>query len=364
MDIVVVGAGIIGCAIGYALTSRGARVRLVDMRRPGAGATQASAGVLCPHLEGHVTAATPLTIASVATYDAFVAQVRRDSGAAIEYRRNGTLELAFDDAEATQLEGFARSHVAAGIAHELFTGAEACALEPTLNPRVCAALLVPSHGYVAAHALTLALARAATQLGAVVQTEKEVQTIQPARGCVRVRTSTESWQPDAIVLAAGAWAGQIATGSNMPSHVRPIRGQLLQVRGAAVPHRMIWSTRCYLVPWEDGSILVGATVEDVGFDETATVEGVSTLWRGACDVLPGLSSARIDDVRVGLRPGTDDGLPIIGRSSRVPGLVYATGHGRNGVMLAPLTAAIVADLLLDHRESSHLKATSPARFGL
>jgi glycine/D-amino acid oxidase-like deaminating enzyme len=126
--------------------------------------------------------------------------------------------------------------------------------------------------------------------------------------------------------------------------------------------RVIWTDRCYLVPWNDGSVLVGATVEEVGFDERATVAGVQELLGLACRVAPNAGKAWFRDVRVGLRPGTPDDIPAIGPSPNLPGLIYATGHFRNGVLLAPLTAAIVADLVLDEKRDAALDATAPGRF--
>jgi glycine oxidase len=146
--------------------------------------------------------------------------------------------------------------------------------------------------------------------------------------------------------------------------VRPIRGQLLQLASDGPPlHRIVWGPRCYLVPISQGSILAGATSEDAGFDERTTVAGVRDLLDGACDLVPHLWQATFTGARVGLRPATADELPIIGKSSKLPGVVYATGHYRNGVLLAPLTARAVADLVLENREDPLLAATRPQRFG-
>ena len=144
-----------------------------------------------------------------------------------------------------------------------------------------------------------------------------------------------------------------------------MRGQLLQLRFAAPPlAHVIWGTACYLVPWEDGSVLVGATVEDAGFDERVTVSGVRQLFESAEELVPATGSATFDGARAGLRPATVDELPIIGRSSTIDGVYYATGHYRSGVLLAPLTAAMTADLVLDGHEHAELALVRPDRFGL
>ena len=146
--------------------------------------------------------------------------------------------------------------------------------------------------------------------------------------------------------------------------MRPIRGQLLQLQcDRTLLATLVWGGDCYLVPWTDDSVLVGATVEDVGFDESATVAGVSDLLNAARRLVPATADARFHEVRVGLRPATRDELPIVGRSSTMPQVVLATGHYRNGVLLAPLTAELVADLILENREPAELAATRPDRFG-
>jgi glycine/D-amino acid oxidase-like deaminating enzyme len=164
-------------------------------------------------------------------------------------------------------------------------------------------------------------------------------------------------------MAAGSWSSQIATEDQAVVTVKPIRGQLLRLewKKTEPPSRVLWGHDCYIVPWQDGTVLVGATVEDVGFDNRTTAAGVKSLLTSACALLPDASRATFVEARAGLRPATADGLPIIGRSSHVEGLVYATGHYRNGVLLAPLTATLVADLILDGREDPALAMTSPGR---
>jgi glycine oxidase len=181
---------------------------------------------------------------------------------------------------------------------------------------------------------------------------------------VIVENGQEVLTADHVVIAAGSWAGQIAIegASRLPIH--PVRGQLLQLKwnGPRV-RRMTWAERCYLVSWMDGSLLVGATVEDVGFDERNTVAGIQTLLDAVCQVLPEARYAQFVQARAGLRPGSPDGLPVIGSSLALPGVTHATGHYRNGVLLAPLTAELVADLILDGRVDPLLAITNPSRFG-
>ena len=181
-----------------------------------------------------------------------------------------------------------------------------------------------------------------------------------------VETEKGSLTSGAVVLAAGSWSGTIdVEGVAARAPVRPVRGQLLSLAWpGAPPRRVLWSDRCYLVPWDDGTVLVGATAEEAGFDERATVAGVRDLLDAACDLVPHAWTAGFNGARVGLRPATPDGLPIIGRSRVLPNLMYATGHFRNGVLLAPLTAQLVADALLEDRVDPLIDDRfSPARFG-
>jgi glycine/D-amino acid oxidase-like deaminating enzyme len=181
---------------------------------------------------------------------------------------------------------------------------------------------------------------------------------------VDVRAGARSYQADHVVVAAGSWSRRVRVAGLPVLPVRPIRGQLLHLKwaGEAPPARIVWGSRCYTVPWTDGSLLVGATVEDVGFDEASTVDGVRTLTDAVAELLPGSRAAAIDEVRVGLRPETPDGLPIIGACAAAPNVTFATGHYRNGILLTPLTAELVSRYVLEGVVDPAMTATSPDRF--
>ena len=361
MEVIVVGAGIIGCAVAYELASRGVRVRLVDDRMVGCGATGASAGVLCPHIEGHAPALRQLGTASLALYDEFVARAVVDSGREVDYRRTGTLEVALTEGEAAQLQATAEAHAVAGVAHRYFGPLEARSLEPSLSDRVTGALLVPEHGYIRAFDFAHRLCAAALGLGASIQPGR-VRRIVPGRYRATVETGRVTMWSEIVVIAAGSWSSSLEPAAPM---VKPIRGQLLHLkRQPAIASRVIWGSECYVVPWQDGTFLVGATVEDVGFDESSTVAGVRDLLARVCRLLPDASNAMFGDARSGLRPATPDELPIVGASSTHSGVFFATGHYRNGVLLAPLTAAVLADLIIDGRSAPELELMAPRRFGL
>jgi glycine oxidase len=318
VNVTVVGAGIVGLSIAHELASRGASVRIEDPRGVGQGATWASAGILAPHIEGHSEGLLALGVQSLHEYDSFIERITIDADQATEYQRSGTLQVALNGDQSQRLSAAAAHLSQAGVRHELIDAGAARRLEPALGD-IVSALHVPEHGYVGVRSL---------------------------------------------VVAAGTWSQDLrGTGKSVP--VRPIRGQLLHLRLPRAPaSRVIWGEHCYLVPWEDGSVLVGATSEDVGFDERATTAGVGMLLDRGTELLPELTVAFFDDVRVGLRPATPDELPIIGPSSTMRGVFYATGHYRNGVLLAPLTALAIADLVLEGRERPELVLVHPARFGL
>jgi glycine oxidase len=364
-NIVVIGAGIVGCAIAYELARRGASVQIVDDRLAGMGATQASAGVLAPYIEASEGGTLlELTARSLGLFEDFVARVTSDSGMSVMYRRTGTLDVAMDGETLVRFGATCRTLAARGVAAELLDAEAARRAEPQLNEGVLGALLIPSQGFVAATALTRALAAAARRHGAHLLEHGRVLRIARASGELAVVTDRGSLT-GAVVLAAGSWSGQIEIeGVSDRVPVRPVRGQLLQLAWNGPPlGRVVWSERCYLVPWEDGTLLVGATVEDAGFDERTTSAGVHDLLEAACELVPRAWTATFVAARAGLRPATADELPVIGASGAVPNLMYATGHFRNGVLLSPLTADLVADAVLENRFDPILAATNPCRFG-
>jgi glycine oxidase len=363
-DVIVVGGGIIGCAVTRELARRGARVRLIEARAVAAGATQASAGILAPYIEGHARGPLfELTLRSLALYDDFVRAVSDDSGATIDYRRCGSLEIPHDDATADALRRTAAGSAAAGL--EWLTIDEARRLEPALPSSAPGALLSPMHGYVAVPALTEALAWAALRYGAELETGRHIGTIdRDGDRLVVAADDGTSWTAAQVILAAGSWSGHLHAPEAELARVRPVRGQLIRLAWQAAPlSHVIWGRDCYVVPWLDGTLLVGATVEEVGFDERTTAAGVRDLLESVCELLPEAWGATFLEARAGLRPATTDGLPVIGRSADLPGLVYATGHFRNGVLLAPLTATLVADLVLEDRDDPALALTAPDRIG-
>ena len=341
MNVAIVGAGIIGCAIAEDLSRRGHGVEVFDARQVGGGATHATAGVLAPFIEA--PSAGPLqelAVRSLALYDGFVSKAQTGADAEIEYRRCGTFEVAAPPEGEGRLQRVAEKARAARLTTTWFpTHPSARQTRGTAD----AGLLIHEQGYVRVEHLLVALRRSAARHGAVFREHQPVLQTSPRPDHVVLTTAAGSVSYGAVIVAAGSWSDGVG-----PEHhgIRPVRGQLLRLQWKAepLPHVM-WTDHCYVVPWLDGTVLVGATVEEVGFDERTTASGVGRLLDAVQRFLPDAADATFLEARAGLRPASADGLPIIRPSSASPRVIYATGHYRNGILLAPLTACLVRALV-------------------
>ena len=356
-DVVVIGGGIIGCAVARELGRRGAAVRVFEARTIGAGATQASAGILAPYIEGHDRGLLfELGLRSLALYDDFVRDVTEESGLTVEYRRCGTLEVAADAATAARL----RQSAAADPHLEWLDPSAVHGQEPALATAIEGAVLAREHGYVSVPSLMDALAWAALRHGVQIEAAHRVTGIRVSQDAATISTEDgTSWSAGAVVVAAGSWSGLLDVDDGAASAVRPVRGQLLRLhwRGAPLNH-IVWGPDCYLVPWADDTVLVGATVEDVGFDERKTAAGVRELLDAARELVPELAR---DVPRSPRRPAARDARrpAVCGPITRSARVIYATGHYRNGVLLAPLTAQLIADLIVDGQEDDAVRQLRP-----
>jgi glycine oxidase len=367
-DVIIIGAGVIGCACAFELATAGARVTVFDLRHIGQGATQASAGVLAPYIEGHEPGPLrTLGRRSLDGFDDFVQRLMGASGRTIQYTRAGTLEIALESDHADSLRRSGDALRQEGVAAHWVDACDLRDVEPLAATGALGGLLIDVHGFVGVPEFTDALAAAAMRAGARLASDTRVVSISPtADRRVVVTTGNGPSVADFVVLAAGSWAGQIRIeGVADPVPVKPVRGQLLHLAWPTTQplRHVLWGTDCYLVPWLNGRVLVGATVEDAGFDERATAAGVRDLLEAGCALVPHLWQASFEEVRVGLRPASPDGLPIIGRSNALPGLIYATGHYRNGVLLTPLTAALVKSLVMGDDADDALDVLRPSRLG-
>lgn len=371
-DVVVIGAGVIGCAVARELARRGRSVVVLERDSPGRRATWAAAGMLSPL--GEAREGGPLlelADASLRGYASFAAALREESGVDVEYRTSGKLHITLGNSD-DELRDLASSPAAERFEARFLDGADARALEPALSERVSSAVLVGRDHRVNNRLLAQALLAGCMAAGVVFRTASPVASIttrhHTATG-VRL-ASGETVEADHVVLAAGAWSSQLQ-GLPETLPVRPIKGQMFAVdalgrttegRAAAPVQRVIYSERCYIIPRDDGRLLVGATVEDVGFRKGATPRGIAELMLAAIEVLPVLADMPLVETWAGFRPMTPDGLPLLGRDPALRGLVYATGHYRNGILLAPVTAACIADVVTDRRSTIDLEPFGIERF--
>ena len=359
----------IGLSIAWRAARRGLDVTVVD-ERPGRGSSWAAAGMLAPVTEVHPgeDALLTLNLAASERYPSFVAEVERDSGATAGYRSCGTLVVARDADERAELEDLFDLQASLGLTSERLSGAECRRLEPSLSPRVRAGISVPGDHQVDNRALVGALLEACRARGVRVISEK-ARGIETSAGAVAGVSlgSGDSLPAEAVVLCAGCWTPKLAGVPEEALPLRPVKGQLVHLRAPAEPPLLGRSVRgagvhtVYLVPRADGRIAVGATVEEQGFDTRVTAGAVLGLLHASYEIVPGLAEAELTETAVGLRPGTPDNAPLLGPVGP-EGLIVAAGHYRNGILLAPVTADAIADLLVDGGVSELIVPFSPARF--
>jgi glycine oxidase len=363
-DAVIAGGGLIGAAIALELSRAGLRVAVFDAREPGHEASWASAGILSPAPENSaMIAMVPLGRASLAMYPDFVASVEDLSGLPTGYRAKGTLEALFSRHARQELNTIIALHHGLGLKAEALSAQEARELEPALSGEVEAAVLRPDEASVDNRWLAAALLEAAKRDGAQIFPGSPVQSIWREGSRCRgfILADENEIAAGHTIIAAGCFSSQIA-GVEEFAPVRPAKGQMVSLRcPIAKIERVLWSERVYLVPRNDGRILAGATVEHVGFDKTVTASGIRANLDGAIGLAPALATAHVEETWAGLRPDTPDHLPIIG-SADLDGLILATGHFRSGVLLTPITARLIGDLVLGKAPSIDVERFSPMRF--
>ncbi|MGA8653986.1 MAG: glycine oxidase ThiO, partial [Xanthobacteraceae bacterium] len=351
--VVIIGAGVIGLGIAWRLAGR-ATVTAFDRGKAGAGASHAAAGMLaaCCEAEPGEEALVALGRESQARWPAFAEELERMSGIDVELRREGTLVLALTADDQATIAHHLEFQRQLNLPLEWLSAAATRAREPRLAGKIAGALFSPQDHQVDNRKLALALRIAAERAGVEIREHQPVKEILVQGGQARgvVLDDGTSIGADIVVLAAGAWSRSI--GGLPPDRrppVRPIKGQMLALRmdpAAPLLSHVLWAPGVYLVPRRDGRLIVGATVEEKGFDETITAGGLLTLLEAAWRAVPAVEELPVDEIWVGHRPGSRDDAPILGPGP-LAGLFYATGHHRNGILLAPLTAEAMARLILD-----------------
>lgn len=348
----IVGGGICGLSIGWYLARAGRGVTILEKGQAGLGATWAAAGMLAPHAEAEPGEEwmLPLLRASRDRWAAFARDLETASGIPVDYRDEGTLVVALDRDDVERLRFLYDFQKRQHLPTEWLAGEEARRMEPYLSPRVVAALYSPLDHQVDNVKVARALAEAFRRAGGRLRENTEVTRIVVDQGRVLgVRLPHAFLEASTVVLAAGAWSATIpGLPDSVRPPVRPVKGQMLALqmrREAPLLRHVVWGPEAYLVPRRDGRLLVGATVEEKGFDGRLTAGGILQLLRGAWEVLPGVEELPLVDMWVGFRPGSRDDAPILG-PTEVEGLVLATGHYRNGILLAPITAEVISHYLL------------------
>jgi glycine oxidase len=352
-DLVVVGGGVIGLSCAWRAARGGADVAVVERSQPPAGATRVAAGMLAP--VGELTFGEPellqMTLAAAELYPDFVVELESATGVQTGYRRTGALHVALDRDEAAELRRVHDLQRSLGLEAEWLSPRRCRELEPGLTPSFNGGVLAAGEAAIDPRALTAALLAALEDERVELRTGVEIDAALIGDGRVTgVRTSHgDELAAGSVLLATGAFAGEsgwLPEPARPP--IRPVKGQILELgpRAGEPPpsERILASERVYLVPRPDGRLIVGATVEEQGFDTTVTAAGVHELLREAYRLLPDVAEMELIEATAGLRPGTPDNLPRIGPSP-VEGLLWATGHFRNGILMAPLAAETIAGVL-------------------
>ncbi|MGO9487726.1 MAG: glycine oxidase ThiO [Solirubrobacteraceae bacterium] len=367
-DLLVVGGGVIGLTLAWRAGASGMSVTVIERDGLGEGTSRVAAGMLAPVAEVEFGAAgrrlLDLGLRSAALWPGFAEQLAEVSGVAVGLRRTGTLLLARDADEAAELERQLAFRRSLGLDVRALRPSAARALEPALAPALRMALEVPDDHAVDPRLVLAALRGACLAGGVALREHAPVARVVHRRGRVSGVTLQDGEQlaADTVALAAGAWTEEIG-GLPAAPPVRPVKGQIVRLRDPAGPgllERVVRFDGGYLVPRGDGRLVLGATVEEQGFELGATAGGVYELLRDARELVPGIAELEIEELSVGLRPGTPDNLPAIGPGA-LEGLVWATGHHRNGILLAPLTAELVLAALAGERDQL-LDCCDPARF--
>ena len=365
-DIVVIGGGIIGLAIARRLCQSGSAVTVLEQHRTGRGASWAAAGMLAPHCE--FDEPDPYFIlcrTGLERYAGFVESLREETGRPIDFNSTGMIYPALSGGEQARLETRYERHRRNGVYVERLTVREARRLEPNLSNRIRMALRYPDDHQVENRDVVAALAQSVRLRGGVIcegVTARKI--VLDGNRVAGVDTTDGLWNTPTVVNAMGCRARYlegIAAAHRIP--IRPVRGQILALRtGAATPFKhTIYTGGAYLVPRSDGRLIVGATVEEAGFRDEVTLGGVMQLFRSALELAPGLKSWPLDSTWSGLRPVARDGWPVLGAMG-TPGLYAASGHGRNGILLAPLTGDLIAETILHERVPPIMRPFLPDRF--
>lgn len=365
-DVVIIGGGVIGLTIARALARGGVRdVWLMERASLAAEASFAAGGILAPQAEANARDEFfELACRSRDLYADFAAALREETGVDVELDTTGTLYIALREDDLREVEKRYQWQFQAGLVVEKLTPEQARELEPCIDESVKGALRFPGDIQVENRRLLNALVNSVNKLGVNIATETNVESITIERGHITgVQTSRGFVSCQTVIVAAGTWSSTIEH-ARTPK-IEPVRGQMICFDAKPqLTRHVIYSPRGYLVPRHDGRLLAGSTSENAGFTKQVTAGGISHILANAHEISPKVSTLPITDTWSGLRPRAADGLPVLGPCDEIDGLFYATGHYRNGILLAPVTGELIAEAVVGGRVSPLLAAFSPNRFDL
>ncbi len=360
VDVAVIGGGVIGAACARAAALRGLAVGIFEPGPDPAAASPASAGMLAAQIEPLDNGLVALAVRSRDQYERLAAELGDTTGIDIGFWAGGIAAIALDDKEADQLKDAVARQRQAGLRCDWLAAADVHERWPGAAPDCHGALFAPEDGTVDPQALTRACLADARRLGAALIPERVEEVRREGGRATGVVTATGATAAEHVVIAAGAWSAEVR-GLPRPLPVEPVRGQMAAVPWPGGPPAILYHDHCYVLA-RGGAALLGSTMERAGFDSRVTNEGLAQIFRGAVRLLPGLETQPVMRMWAGLRPGTPDGRPILGPDPDVQRLWYATGHGRNGVLLASLTGEITGDLLARGETDVDIAALEIGRF--
>ncbi|HLF82830.1 MAG TPA: glycine oxidase ThiO [Blastocatellia bacterium] len=363
-DVIIVGGGVIGCSIAWRLAQAGLKVTVFERGRVGCEASRAAAGMLSPQGESQ----TPgpffdLCLRSRAMYRSFAEELSDASGIDVEYKDEGTLFVVLRGEDDEEKTGWAKWQVEAGLPLEHVSADDIRKIEPAVTESATRAIFLPEEHQIENRRVMDALEVAMKRAGVELIESAEVTALATERGKVTgVASGGRRLDAGVVVLAAGTWSSRLLEPLGLNVKVTPVRGQMIALRGGAPPiNRVLHSTSVYVVPRRDGRILIGATVEQAGFRKAVTARAIKHLLSAAVELVPSLGELEIVETWSGLRPDTIDHLPIIGPGG-IDNLLLATGHFRNGILLAPITADLITETLQSGKEPEMLRPFSVDRY--
>jgi glycine oxidase len=364
-DVAIIGGGVIGGSIAYQLAKRGSKVVLLEKDRLASQSSQAAAGMLGAQVElgTEVGPLFELAVKSRAMFRELTGELKDISGIDFGFVDKGMLKVAFEPEQVAEFQEIIDAQQKMGQPVEWMNTTEVIAREPEISGEILGGMYIPGDGQVSAPELSLAFAKSAAALGAEIREHTEVLSLVLEQGSVKgVVTAEETISCDKVVICAGAWSGILLKPMGIDLPVYPVKGECFSV----LTHKplitsTVFSHGCYMVPKRGGRLVVGATMKEHTYDRKVSFDGLATLVERAKRLLPQIREAEWEKAWAGIRPQTGDGMPYLGEHGDWKGLLFATGHFRNGILLSPITGCLIADLIEGKTSEINLSSFSPTR---